>query len=253
MRECIRCGGSRLKDYAPECAHEFPEPWHVTYCKHSHGGAEYTWYAEGDAEDGTTFSRRHPTREGAIAAWHTEYRRRRDEAKSKAELVEQLGKLAADGVAVFPVGTDVRFGTTAGGDSYTVKTQIEGVPYVYVDGKPKPKIEVGSRVRVKAEESKLADFIQRSCGAAILTVERVRTTEPSVRVNGDTWVHSSALELVPDGPKKIQVGSRVRSLCREARVISLYEGCTGIPCAMIKLPESPYEEPRFVRDLELLD
>src|SRR5574341_263005 len=98
-RVCIKCGGSWAGPVAFDtlCAHDFdeaPEPRSVDYERirllAAPGGAracEYGYVAFGPAHDSGSvpdmerIEVEHPTREGAIAAWKAEWRRRRDEQR----------------------------------------------------------------------------------------------------------------------------------------------------------------------------
>jgi hypothetical protein len=100
MRTCVKCGGSWMgKSVDTRCAHDFdlaPQPEALTYgFDGAEEGAhplrklpcEKLWIADGwPFEAGSKGVRAaHPTREGAIAAWQTAWRERRDRERADAE------------------------------------------------------------------------------------------------------------------------------------------------------------------------
>lgn len=100
-RVCLRCGGSWLgRSPDPECSHvyedEAREPTYVyrdMAAKH-----EMLWTAAGCLEwNGPAHIARHPTREGAIAAWQAEWRRRRETKRAEARaMITELRALLTE-------------------------------------------------------------------------------------------------------------------------------------------------------------
>jgi hypothetical protein len=88
MRTCVKCGGSWMGAVAFDttCVHDFdeaPQPPYVDRNELRVG--EYGWVAHDDDCDGDGHWVKHPTREGAIAAWQTAWRERRDRERADAE------------------------------------------------------------------------------------------------------------------------------------------------------------------------
>jgi hypothetical protein len=176
MRECTKCGGSRVKDYAVGCDHEFPEPTEVKQnaygSTHRLGGAsELQWEALGSDVRGVRFVMLHPTREGAIAAWHAEYRRRKEAPEALkypdqthadevwATLFQAYDKAMASALLDEALRVPPRQSTTrldkvmlADGSILDVSGMECTVTYWAPPPKPERKIEVGARVRDKSVE-----------------------------------------------------------------------------------------------------
>lgn len=73
MRECIKCGGSALRDYAWGCEHDFGEAPDPEAVGSFFLNDERMFMATGEIA-GMRFSTEHPTRDGAIALWQERWR-----------------------------------------------------------------------------------------------------------------------------------------------------------------------------------